>query len=289
MGKGRFVPGRLILGLALALSIIPSLVTLPAASAATPTTSTALTFRVYGYREGLVGGTTSNGHVIQPNDHFVALPCVCALSSKGGDEYQVKIQYKGQSVTAPVWDVGPWNIDDDYWDPPAERKYPNIPQGVPEAAAAYSNNYNNGLDGSGRKVGSPGGIDIADGTFADLGMTDSDYVTVTFLWSKPAHPSLAALPPLPSGYQDIPTVYADQSPPLDSVGPKNSSLYTYFPQTGHNVPTPFMDYWNQHGSWKNIGLPISEVYRQVSFDGSPTIIQYFERQVLELKSAEQRR
>src|SRR3712207_737241 len=42
------------------------------------------TYRVYGYQEGLVGYTTANGHVIQPEDHFVALPCFCVLSSKGG-------------------------------------------------------------------------------------------------------------------------------------------------------------------------------------------------------------
>ena len=282
MGKGRFVPGRLILSLAIALSIIPTLVTIPAATAATPASATGLTFRVYGYREGLVGGTTSNGHVIQPNDHFVALPCVCALSSKDGNEYQVKIEYKGQAVTAPVWDVGPWNTHDNYWDPSSERKYSDLPQGKPEAEAAYTANYNNGLDGSGREVTSPGGIDIADGTFADLGMTDSDWVTVTFLWSKPAHPSLAELPALPTGYQDIPTVYYGERPPLDSVDQKDPSVYTYFSQTGHNVPTPFMDYWNQHGSWRNIGLPISEVYRQIAFDGTPRIVQYFERQVLEL-------
>lgn len=34
----------------------------------------AVTASVYATREGLVGGTTANGHVIVPNDHFVALP-----------------------------------------------------------------------------------------------------------------------------------------------------------------------------------------------------------------------
>ncbi|MGH2558905.1 MAG: hypothetical protein ACRDJH_07560, partial [Thermomicrobiales bacterium] len=32
------------------------------------------TYAITGTREGLVGGTTSNGHVIVPNDHFVSLP-----------------------------------------------------------------------------------------------------------------------------------------------------------------------------------------------------------------------
>ncbi len=287
MVQGRLVPGRLILSLALAISVLPSLVSIPAAAAATPDASSALTFRVFGYREGLVGGTTANGHVIQPNDHFVALPCACALSSKGGNEFQVQIEYNGKTVIAPVWDVGPWNTDDNYWDPSANRTYSDLPQGVPEAQAAHDDGYNNGLDGSGRKVGSPGGIDIGDGTFADLGMTDSDYVQVTFLWTKGApakaafRPALETLPALPSGYEDMPTVYSGDRPPLDAVDAKDPSLYHYFPLTGHNVPNVLMDYWNTHGSWSNIGLPISEVYRQVNDDGSTRLTQFFERQVLE--------
>ncbi len=285
MGKGLRVPTRLFLACILTLSTIITLVAPSLASAAndTPTSgASGVTFRIYATREGLVGGTTSNGHVIQPQDHFVALPCVCALSSKGGHEFQVQIQYKGKTTTAPVWDVGPWNIDDNYWDPVAKRKYPNLPQGQPEATAAYYDNYNGGLDGHGRKVQIPAGIDIGDGTFADLGMGESDWVTVTFLWLKPARPTLAQLGPLPAGYADIPTVYYGERPPLDGVAAKDPSLYTYFPQTQHNVPQPLMDYWNAHGSWRNIGLPVSEVFREVSYDGVPKIVQYFERQVLEL-------
>src|SRR5690349_13534655 len=81
------------------------------------------TYRVYGYQEGLVGHTTANGHVIQPEDFFVALPCFCALSSNGSYEFQVRLDYKGKSVTVPVWDVGPWNVEDNYWDPPEQRKW----------------------------------------------------------------------------------------------------------------------------------------------------------------------
>lgn len=283
MGKGRIVPERLILAIILTLSTATALVgTQPASATTSSPATTGLTFRIYGTREGLVGSTTSNGHVIQPNDHFVALPCVCALSSKDGNEYQVQIQYKDKTVTAPIWDVGPWNIDDNYWDPSSARKYPNLPQGEPEATAAYFDNYNGGLDGKGRHVQIPAGIDIADGTFADLGMTESDWISVTFLWTKPARPSLAQLPALPAGYEDIPTVYYGERPPLDPAAAKDASLYTYFSQTQHSVPKPLMDYWNAHGSWRNIGLPLSEVFRQVSSDGTPKIVQYFERQILEL-------
>lgn len=285
MGTGRSVPSRLILAFILTIStgaavLLTPKVTLAASNAPAPPTGS--TFRIYATREGLVGGTTSNGHVITPNDHFVALPCVCALSSKGGNEFQVKIQNGDKTVTAPVWDVGPWNIDDNYWDLPQKRKYKGLAQGVPEATAAYYDNYNNGEDGAGRKVEIPAGIDIADGTFADLGMSASGWVTVTFLWMQPVRPSLSELPKLPAGYQDIPTIYYGERPPIDPVKPKDPSLYTFFPVTQHNVPQPIMDYWNSHGSWRNIGLPISEVFRQVAFDGSTKIVQYFERQILEL-------
>jgi hypothetical protein len=285
MGKGRILPGRLILTCILMLSASAALIAPQAASADTSTSAAAAggaTFRIYATREGLVGNGTSNGHVIQPNDHFVALPCVCALSSKDGNEFQVKIQYGDKTVTAPVWDVGPWNIDDNYWDPPEQRKYTGLQQGVPEATAAYYDNYNGGLDGKGRTVRIPAGIDIADGTFADLGMTDSDWVTVTFMWMQPKRPALTALPALPAGYEDVPTVYYGERPPLDPVSPKDPSLYSFITETQHNVPKPVMDYWYAHGGWRNIGLPISEVFRQVAFDGSTKLVQYFERQILEL-------
>ncbi len=284
MGKGRSVPTRFSLTFILIFSLSATLIGTQAVSAATPTAaaSTGSTFRIYATREGLVGNSTSNGHVVQPNDHFVALPCVCVLSSKDGNEFQVKIQYNDKTVTAPVWDVGPWNIHDNYWDPQQQRKYSDLPQGMPEATAAYYDNYNGGLDDRGRQVRIPAGIDIADGTFADLGMKDSDWVTVTFMWMQPSRPALADLPALPTGYQDIPTVYYGQRPPLDPVPAKDPSLYSYISETQHNVPQPIMDYWYAHGSWRNIGLPVSEVFRQVSFDGTPKLVQYFERQILEL-------
>lgn len=278
MGKGRISRQRLALVVALLLSLASG-ITPRTASAANPAPAV-VSFRVYATQEGLVGESTSNGHTIQPNDHFVALPCVCALSSKGGHEFQVRLDYKGKSVTAPVWDVGPWNIDDDYWNPPGQRKYQGLPQGVPEATAAYYNGYNGGRDGKGRQVRIPAGIDLADGTFADLGLTDSDWVTVSFLWLPAV--SFSALPALPAGYQDIPTVAFGQRPPLDPATPKDPAKFTYFPETQHNVAAPLMDYWNANGGWRNLGLPISELFREVYADGSWKLVQYFERQILEL-------
>ncbi|MGW9441182.1 SH3 domain-containing protein [Streptomyces sp. NPDC055607] len=140
------------------------------------------TYRLFATREGLVGGTTANGHVIRERDHFVALPSRRMLASDGGREYRVRLCYKGRCETAPVWDVGPWNTRDDYWNPPAQREtWRDLPQGRPEAQAAFQNGYNGGLDEFGRRVANPAGIDVADGTFWDgLGMTGNDWVDVTF-------------------------------------------------------------------------------------------------------------
>jgi hypothetical protein len=140
------------------------------------------TYRLFATREGLVGHTTANGHVIRSRDHFVALPSRRMLASRGGHEYKVKVCNGSRCETAPVWDVGPWNTRDDYWSPSNVReKFADLPQGKPEAQAAYQDGYNAGKDGSGRTVANPAGIDIADGTFWDgLGMTGNGWVDVTF-------------------------------------------------------------------------------------------------------------
>jgi hypothetical protein len=145
-----------------------------------------LNFRVFATREGLAGSTTANGHVIADRDHFVALPSRRALSPKDTSDYSVKVcAPTGKCAFAPVWDVGPWNTKDDYWNPPAQRQsFTDLPQGTPEAQAAHDTGYNGGNDGFGRKVANPAGIDLGDGIFWDaLGLTDNSYVTVAYLWT----------------------------------------------------------------------------------------------------------
>ncbi|HZG03549.1 MAG TPA: hypothetical protein VE546_08250 [Streptomyces sp.] len=140
--------------------------------------------RVFATREGLVGHTTANGHVIQPNDHFVALPSRRGLSPRGSSEYSVRVCGPARCETAPVWDVGPWNIRDDYWNPSSIREsFKDLPRGKPEAQAAYQDGYNGGLDGFGRRVLNPAGIDLADGTFYNVGLNNNGWVTVTYLWT----------------------------------------------------------------------------------------------------------
>lgn len=200
----------------LSIAVLALLATLAAQVHAGPTAEEqeqrlAPTYRIFATREGLVGRTTANGHVIRPRDRFVALPSWSVLSPKGTDKFRVRITYKGRSVIAPVWDVGPWNTRDDYWNP--NRRYSDLPIGRPMAEAAYMDGYNGGRDERGRRILLPNGIDIADGTFwDDLQMTKDDWVEVSFLWlgadpgpgaavsvtpATPEEPAPAAPPPKP--------------------------------------------------------------------------------------------
>jgi len=119
-----------------------------------PTDDGVAVYTVFATRLGLVGETTANGHVIEEHDHFVALPSTkvkCQNDAEHGHDYEVRITYNEKSVVAPVWDVGPWNTKDDYWNPSTEREmWQDLPQGMPEAQAAYNegqpNGYNGGFD-----------------------------------------------------------------------------------------------------------------------------------------------
>jgi hypothetical protein len=52
----------------------------------------------------------------------------------------------------------------------------------------------------------------------------------------------------------------------------------YFPETGHNMPPQFVDYWRTHGGLPVYGYPISEAFTETSpTDGKPYLVQYFER------------
>ncbi|MFF5179166.1 hypothetical protein ACFY2Q_14200 [Micromonospora sp. NPDC000316] len=154
-----------------------------AVAAATP----GRTYRVYATRIGLVGEVTANGRTVQPRDHFAALPSRRGLSPLNTGDYTVRVctTTGSRCEYAPVWDVGPWNTRDDYWNPAAVREnWKNLPQGRPEAQAAYQSGYNGGRDQFGRTVLNPAGIDLADGTFWDgLKLTTNSWVDVAYLWT----------------------------------------------------------------------------------------------------------
>jgi hypothetical protein len=193
------------------------------------------TYTIFATREGLVGHRTANGHIIQPRDHFVALPSWDVLAPKGSNKYQVRLTYQGRSTIAPVWDVGPWNTNDDYWSP--SRRYSDLPVGLPMAQAAYYQGYNGGRDVFGRRIGLPNGIDIADGTFwDDLGMRDSDWVQVTFLW--------LGRDPGPDGTVEAPvTTISNTSPTIDIPALEDGAIAIDAGESGYtaNQATWFTD------------------------------------------------
>jgi hypothetical protein len=161
--------------------------------------------RVFATREGLVGGTTANGHVIVNRDHFVALPSRRGLANNGSGNYSVKVCTTTGTIRCafePVWDVGPWNTKDDYWNPSSIREmWKDLPQGRPEAQAAYQNGYNGGKDQFGRTVANPAGIDLADGTFWDaLALSDNAWVDATYLWTGDGGRGTVAIS---SGYLNV--------------------------------------------------------------------------------------
>lgn len=139
------------------------------------------TYRLRVTRQGMVGGRTANGYIIKPNDFFVSLPSWRALSSNGGNEYMVRLSANGKSVVVPVYDVGPWNQRDDYWN--KERQaYRDLPVGWPQDHAAYYEDYNNGRAEKGY-VRYPTAVDIGDGAYWALGLDGAQAtVDVTFLW-----------------------------------------------------------------------------------------------------------
>jgi hypothetical protein len=144
---------------------------------------------VFATREGLIGAGTANGHVIAEGDLFAALPSRRALAPRDSGDYSVRVCAARRCAWAPVWDVGPWNTRDDYWNPPSVRQqWADLPQGVPQAQAAYQDGYNDGRDQYDRRVRNPAGIDLGDGLFWDaLGLRDNAWVTVEYLWTGAAH------------------------------------------------------------------------------------------------------
>ena len=105
-----------------------------------------------------------------------------------GNNYEVRLQLNAYDITVWVGDVGPWNIDDNYWNdlsPPRPRRmWTDLPQGKPESEAAYYDGYNNGLDQYARTVTNPSALDLSFDVASDLGLSylQNDWVTVTWLW-----------------------------------------------------------------------------------------------------------
>ncbi len=162
------------------------------------------TYKLWASREGLVGYTTANGHVIRPQDIFVALPSWKVLSSRGGNDYEVRLSYEGRSIVAPTWDVGPWNTRDNYWDESRDI-FPDLPLGRPQSTAAHFDRHNGGFSGIGLRVTNPAAIDLSDRIWWEiLQLPDRPTeIEVTFLWQgrDPLGPQPPSLDPNADSYE----------------------------------------------------------------------------------------
>ncbi|HJQ29218.1 MAG TPA: hypothetical protein VJ827_07735 [Rubrobacter sp.] len=103
-----------------------------------------------------VWATYYDGHT----RYEVALPNK-KVKFDGGHKVRITVVGKGTRTRAPVKEVGPWNITDNYWQPRRIRdRWKNLPRCMPEAEAAFYDNYNRGEDQFGREVLNPAGFDM---------------------------------------------------------------------------------------------------------------------------------
>ena len=77
-------------------------------------------------------------------------------------------------------------------------------------------------------------------------------------------------------YQVLIGQFGRQLHPADPPAVPNT-MQTWFPQTGHNVPSDFYTYWTSNGGLTQFGLPLSEPFQQTLDDGKTYRVQYFER------------
>ena len=144
----------------------------PSALLTTSAVTHGRTFRVY--------ATQYRGHTLRE----VALPHR-KLKILGG--YKVRVRPAGSSDRAwvKVKEVGPWNTYDNWY---ARREYremwKSLPRGLPEAQAAYFDNFHRGRDEFGRKVLNPAGIDLTPRFAREIGLRryESAWVYVRVPW-----------------------------------------------------------------------------------------------------------
>jgi len=88
-------------------------------------------------------------------------------------------------IRAPVKEVGPWNIRDNYWQSRRKRDmWDDLKRCKPEAEAAYFDNYNRGEDQFGREVLNPAGVDLTPRAAKRLGLRryQNAWVHVRYPW-----------------------------------------------------------------------------------------------------------
>lgn len=110
-------------------------------------------------REGLIGGVTASGYVVDRHVPFVALPHSHALFKA----VKVKNNNTNKSIIALVLDVGPWNVHDEEY---------VFGDARPQAEL--------GTDLFGRRT-NHAGIDLGEYVWKYLGMKDNSNVEWEFV------------------------------------------------------------------------------------------------------------
>jgi hypothetical protein len=256
-----------LLTLAAVWLIVPGAATAQTGQTAGQPATASPTVRLWATREGLIGRITASGHVIVPNDHFIA------LSSRKALNQTVVVSYHGKSVSAPVLDIGPWNRDEAWWETGAARgQFQDLPRFVPEVWAAYANGYNGGRDAIGRYVTFPAMIDLSDGVYNELGLKASDWVDATLTWIQAPSP-----PPLtPTDLKIVKR--ADPSAPAQKPTqppPAVAHDERYFAETGYRIDDDgILAYFNARGRVAVFGFPVSRTFTLLGCR-----VQIFQRQV----------
>jgi hypothetical protein len=123
-------------------------------------------------REGLLGGKTSTGYLVDATVPFVALPSTAALRQW----VRVRNPKTGKSIRALVLDVGPWNEHDQAYVFQGHTLGDVI---VPDFAAIRPA-AESGTDTRGRKTNGAG-IDLGERVWQALGMVDNGDVEWEFV------------------------------------------------------------------------------------------------------------
>jgi uncharacterized protein YraI len=163
--------------------------------------------------DGLVGNKTASGHILRANDKLVALPACTesscpwlSLSAGPKNKYgpqtscaeadgrcwvQIYANETGQCAVAPVLDLGPLFVHDNWWTAKSDRAY-KLPKGQPAAEivrdggdVGFGDGYNDRGYNVQRDFSYGPAIDLAAGTWTDLGFSISRTlanVEVTLLW-----------------------------------------------------------------------------------------------------------
>lgn len=106
---------------------------------------------------------------------------------KFGSKPRVVIKRGAYNIRPRVKEVGPWNTYDNYWQVPRYRTmWKDLPRCIPEARAAFYNNYNRGKDEYGREVLNPAGVDLTPTAARRLGLAkyQNAWVYVKFPWMR---------------------------------------------------------------------------------------------------------